>query len=199
MNWSQNQKGNDQSEVFALRDYIEGDSLKQIHWKLSSKRQQLIVREASLPVEKSLLIYWDKNTGEASPEEMDALAECTASVAQAIFAQGISFSFGWTEGKIDVYEDIDTQDQLLQAIPQMIKWGRDIEKGEENHVQMYNGEHHNFGKIIYIAKSVPGDILKFSAPEKTFVVCDSSAHDPLWSVITFEAKNYMTDLETMEL
>ena len=39
--------GNDTAEVSELREYQEGDELKAIHWKLTSKMDRLIVREYS--------------------------------------------------------------------------------------------------------------------------------------------------------
>ena len=42
--WSQVKKGNDITEVFAMREYVPGDKLSQIHWKLSGKRNELIVK-----------------------------------------------------------------------------------------------------------------------------------------------------------
>ncbi|MGN1206034.1 MAG: DUF58 domain-containing protein, partial [Eubacterium sp.] len=38
-------KGSDFSEVGQVREYIPGDSLKDIHWKLSAKREALMVKE----------------------------------------------------------------------------------------------------------------------------------------------------------
>lgn len=37
--------GDDVSEIRELRDYREGDRLSQVHWKLSSKSEELIVKE----------------------------------------------------------------------------------------------------------------------------------------------------------
>ena len=33
----QNRKGNDLSEIFDIREYVPGDDIRSIHWKLSSK------------------------------------------------------------------------------------------------------------------------------------------------------------------
>ena len=43
-------RGSDHSEVFQLRPYEQGDSLKQVHWKASCKFDDLIVRDASFPI-----------------------------------------------------------------------------------------------------------------------------------------------------
>ena len=43
----QNRKGNDPSEIFDIREYVPGDDIRSIHWKLSSKTDTLILKEAS--------------------------------------------------------------------------------------------------------------------------------------------------------
>ena len=45
----QNRKGNDPSEMFDIREYVPGDDIRSVHWKLSSKTENLILREASDP------------------------------------------------------------------------------------------------------------------------------------------------------
>ncbi len=51
-----NPKNGGFSDYYELRQYREGDSLKTIHWKLSSSRDDLIVREPSEPIYKRLVI-----------------------------------------------------------------------------------------------------------------------------------------------
>ncbi len=41
--------GDDASEVFKLREFQDGDKLKNVHWKLSAKMDELIVRENGFP------------------------------------------------------------------------------------------------------------------------------------------------------
>ncbi len=41
--------GDDASEVFKLREFQDGDKLKNVHWKLSAKMEELIVRENGFP------------------------------------------------------------------------------------------------------------------------------------------------------
>lgn len=45
----QNRKGHDPSEMFDIREYVPGDDIRSIHWKLSSKTDSLILREPSDP------------------------------------------------------------------------------------------------------------------------------------------------------
>lgn len=197
--WSQTQKGNDMTEVFALRDYVPGDSLKQIHWKLSSKKQQLIVREPSLPVEKSLLIFWDKNTEISNGKEMDAMAECMVSVCQEILNQGITFTVGWTEEKLCVFENIDTDDQLLAVIPRMLKHGADTSSGSGAFLNAQAGGYGSYGKVIYLAGSYPDDLEPFSEGELSLLLCKKEKFAAEYTAVFFDAEHYEEDLEMIEL
>ena len=40
-----NEKGEDVSEVIGIREYKQGDHPKRIHWKLSSKKKQIMIKE----------------------------------------------------------------------------------------------------------------------------------------------------------
>lgn len=42
--------GEDSSEIFDVREFRDGDRLQQIHWKLSAKADELLIREDSQPL-----------------------------------------------------------------------------------------------------------------------------------------------------
>lgn len=198
-NWSPYVKGNDYTEVFALREYVPGDSLKQIHWKLSSKFGQLIVKEPSLPLEKSLLLFWDKNAGTAKPEEMDAMAEVVASVGQALAAQGIYFTLGWTEGRSMVMEDADGEEALLQLIPRMVKAGALSEEDRQEEAIGFSEERTAYGKVLYFAKAIPEYALPFSGADITALLCSTGEAASEWKTFYYSPKTYMEDLQAAEL
>ena len=114
-----NRRGMDRSEVYQLREYRPGDDVRQIHWKLSSKLDELVWKEPSMPQNRSLLVVWDKRV-RAKPKEMDALAEAVSSVCQGIVNDGLSFELCWTEEEPCVHW-IENEDQLLQIIPSIVK------------------------------------------------------------------------------
>lgn len=197
-NWSQLYKGQDYTEIFSLRDYADGDSLKQIHWKLSSKRNQLIVKEASLPTTKSMLLLWDKNTVNDGPETIDALAEVVSSVAQAISGEGMAFSLGWTEEKECVFEDIESTDDLLQTIPRLVKTGgsADFESGAQMCDQIAKTK--DYGKVIYFANHIPEDFVPVGAGDMTMILAGEAAESE-HRTYTFQPETYETDLQAIEL
>lgn len=55
----QNRKGNDPSEMFDIREYVPGDDIRSVHWKLSSKTDELILRESSDPSHYNLAVLID--------------------------------------------------------------------------------------------------------------------------------------------
>jgi hypothetical protein len=52
-------RGSDNTESSDIRSYIKGDSLKSIHWKLTSKSQDLIVKDFSKNTGNSVYIFCD--------------------------------------------------------------------------------------------------------------------------------------------
>ena len=55
----QNRKGHDLSEMSDLRNYNEGDDIRSINWKLSSKMDELIIRQPSDPTRYNVALMPD--------------------------------------------------------------------------------------------------------------------------------------------
>ena len=187
--YSPDKKGNDYSETFQIREYSPGDSIRQIHWKLSEKLDKTIVRDPSLPIAKNIMLFWDKTAGTASPKETDAMAEVCSSVAQVLLKNGYEFMLGWnSKSRIETAE-IKTEEELLEAIPKMIKFGG--EKAEEDFENVF--EH--FGKVICVAKEPPENL--FEKTGVNLLICNKSAAGA--NVVPFGAETYSEDLEFLEL
>lgn len=83
--FSENTAGDDPSEIFDLRDYIIGDKLNRIHWKLSSKKDELIVKEYSMPVDVPCMLFLNLKCYEDSEYTLpvfDTLVETLISLSQ---------------------------------------------------------------------------------------------------------------------
>ncbi|MBP7185328.1 MAG: DUF58 domain-containing protein [Ruminococcus sp.] len=88
-NFSEHKPGDDPSEAFDLREYIPGDKLNRIHWKLSSKKDEFIVKEYSLPVDVPCVLFlnlkcYDDN--DYTLPVFDTLVESLLSVSQFLIA-----------------------------------------------------------------------------------------------------------------
>lgn len=89
--------GDDPSEVFAIREYREGDRPSRIHWKLSIKQGQLMIKDFSDPMNCSVVILSDMGfTGDDElPEAADAILECALSLSYTLLLKGQIHYFTW--------------------------------------------------------------------------------------------------------
>ncbi len=89
--------GSDTQEIFDTRIYQRGDTLRKIHWKLSAKTDELMVKEFSMPTDEAVRIAAD--TGGAvtgiSAETMDRFLENTAAFAALCLEQGYPCELLW--------------------------------------------------------------------------------------------------------
>ena len=90
--YSKTQKGDDPSEIFDIRDYIDGDKLNRIHWKLSAKQDKTMVKDYSLPITNSIVLMLEmvrtKNTGDALVQ-YDTLIETVASISDYLLENAV--------------------------------------------------------------------------------------------------------------
>lgn len=77
-------KGQDMSETFDIRDYRDADAPHAIHWKLSSKVDKLVVREASHPSNYEVLVLVD--VGRTVPGSAERVPVETVSAALGLAA-----------------------------------------------------------------------------------------------------------------
>ena len=110
-------RGTDRTETFQVRDYAPGDSLRQVHWKLSGKTGRLVVRDPARPVDHRLTVLVLRQ--KAPPPLADALIEAAASLCQAL--EGRSFRLAWNGPEGHETRTLGAQEQLAQALPELMK------------------------------------------------------------------------------
>ena len=119
--FSVQRKGQDYTEPFQIRDYAEGDSLKQIHWKLTQKLDRYIVTDPSLELELALLLLWDggARTDGLSPRVPDALAEAFVSACIALAEDSVPYSVAWINGETGdiTLKDVGSMEDLYDVVP----------------------------------------------------------------------------------
>lgn len=57
--YSDRESGDDSSEIYQIREYRLGDSVHDIHWKLSAKADELLVKENGKPLGAAVLVWLD--------------------------------------------------------------------------------------------------------------------------------------------
>ena len=79
--------GEDNSEISDFRDYRPGDSVRAVHWKLSSKSDDLVVKEYSMNSKQNTLIICD-TTPRYNPEESDKFSSDINEAAIDLLVEG---------------------------------------------------------------------------------------------------------------
>ena len=118
--YAPDKKGADRTETLQIRDYVPGDPLQQIHWKLSSKLDRLIVRDPAQPVDRELMVFLEQSDEARTAAQADALMEAVVSVCQALNEAGQPFRLAWNEDVIVSY-DISNKEQLPEAVSAILK------------------------------------------------------------------------------
>ena len=157
--YSPTRKGADLSEVRSLRQYEVGDEIKRIHWKLSSKLDEYIVKEPSLPLDNSILVFWDKTLYgvDADPMRADAMAEVVLAISERLVQEGIQFnvaSNNVVEGRC-TREYITDEGDIYELIGHLMSspLGAGEMGGLDQYMLMYGGV--NCSRLIYISTGLP--------------------------------------------
>lgn len=127
--FSENKPGDDPSEVFDLRQYNPGDKLNRVHWKLSSKKDELIVKDYSLPIECSTALFLDLKYYEDSDYTLpifDTLIETLVSLSHFLCENLRVHNVIYYSGKINrfVCEEIKEKgdiDELIRNITDSLR------------------------------------------------------------------------------
>lgn len=92
--YDRDRRGQDRSEVFEMRDFHDGDSFKQVHWKLSARFGDLTVREASLPTDYDIALLRDAHAGSSESDEredaVNAVMATLSALSLALLRQGLA-------------------------------------------------------------------------------------------------------------
>ncbi|MCR5799515.1 MAG: DUF58 domain-containing protein [Lachnospiraceae bacterium] len=69
-NEDETRKGNEYADTSNIREYVPGDRIKDIHWKLSAKRDILLVKERIHTSENQLIIWVDSSNSKKLCEQI---------------------------------------------------------------------------------------------------------------------------------
>ena len=154
----QNRKGNDPSEMFELRDYVPGDDIRSIHWKLTSKTGELIIRQASDPSHHTLLLLPDYGLNQLKrpdgEKEMNTVIGTGVETARAMLKKGRGFCMAIpTRNGLQIYE-IQNEKEFSRLLPQWFSipvqavGGNGLEYFQMQHLEQY------FNRVVILSSGV---------------------------------------------
>lgn len=125
--YDEHRSGYDNSEIFGIRAYQKGDRIQHVHWKLSAKQDELMVKEQSLPKSCPVVLFLDyhKKSKKKSTVGISYL-EAAASISFSMTDAGCSHYVVWyDEEQRDIIRiRVDDEESLYYLISSIMeaKW-----------------------------------------------------------------------------
>ncbi|MFB6243697.1 MAG: DUF58 domain-containing protein [Halobaculum sp.] len=102
----------ERSEFDRLREYTDGDSLRDVHWKTTAKRDELVVKEFAAEAETEAVTV---AAGAAVGGE-DGMAEATASITAALIDDGVPVEVTLPDGTVTAGPERGSRLRLLERL-----------------------------------------------------------------------------------
>lgn len=140
--YDENQPGHDKSELFQVREYRPGDRLQNVHWKLTAKQDELIVKEYSLPKACPVLLFLSYRPGKK--KQLLYFLETVSSLSFSMMDAGCPHYIVWyDEAASDVMRiRVDDEESLFYMIGVLMRvhWGRCREDLRQRYRDKYRQE-----------------------------------------------------------
>ncbi len=92
--YDEQRSGNDSSETFVIRPFRDGDKIQSIHWKLSAKTDEWMVRERSLPKACPVVLFLEYRKKKQSRDPA-LLWQIAAGISFSLMDQGCPHYACW--------------------------------------------------------------------------------------------------------
>ena len=124
--------GEDVYETYDIREFRDGDDIRQIHWKLTAKMDVLLVREYLKTSESGVMIRLDMEKKEEtlSREQLDSFLDKAASLSWEILKWGVSHFVVWNCGEDEIMLFVASEEQFIEYQMILISTtvcGRDVD------------------------------------------------------------------------
>ena len=150
--YSGSRPGDDPGETYDIREYQPGDSIRQIHWKLSGKLDDIMIREKSFPVDDTVLILAESFQKERNPERAETVAEVFSAILRDFMEKNIPCQAGFYDQSAGRFrlEKVRTEDDHENILYGFLKYGSDREAPVTVREYLKNPGTQNFVNYIYI-------------------------------------------------
>lgn len=121
--YEDNRAGHDNSELLQIREFKAGDRLQNIHWKMSAKQDELMVKENSMPKACPVVLFLDFQDRKECRKNMLAFIEVAASISFSLIDAGCMHYVAWySEADMDVTRvRVDSEASLYYFIEMAMK------------------------------------------------------------------------------
>lgn len=197
--YAQERPGSDLTETYQIREYVPGDSPRQIHWKLSNKFDKLIVRDPALPITRNVLVFWERTGESGDPEIIDAQAEAVVSLCRCLLDQSVQFTIGWndTDRNLSILHEIREMDDLVGIVPRLMRAAGAKEGISGAGLLLQTSGSALSAHMVYIAEEPQSEVTELQRfGHVTMLLCGRKW---LNGAMMFDPKHYREQLSQIEL
>ncbi len=164
--FSEYKPGDDPSQVFDLRSYNPGDKLNRIHWKLSSKKDEFIVKDYSLPIDVPCLIFVDLKSNTVPSYKLavlDTMIESLLSLSQFLIENEKNHTIVFYNFKEHDFSEITVtdSDSLALAVKSLILSLDNTELCRPSSDYFMGNSNLSLSSFAYISSSADIEIIDF--------------------------------------
>lgn len=196
-------RGNDPGEVRSIREYVPGDPVRNIHWKLSEKTDKLLVKELGNPVTDQFLVILD-TAHEVSqiPAALETVASVFVSLAETIRRDSSGLSIGWTDPETGraVIRKIQEENDLTAAADEYLAMPAAMHSAFER-IERDIAES-RYAHIIVVGSMIPDGIEAIANGCQVTVLLygeSGSVTETNITTIGFDSGSYKSDLAGIEI
>ena len=188
--YSGNRPGDDPGETYDIREYQPGDSIRQIHWKLSGKLDDIMIREKSFPVDDTVLILAEAFQAEREPRRAETVAEVLSAIIRDFMEKKIPCQVGIYDRNTGKFrqEKVRTEEDHEHILYSFLRYGSDGKTPVTVQEYLRNPGTQNYVNYIYITgdpEDKEAELLKQKG-EVTVIGCGVSGGDSKGEQITWK-------------
>ena len=180
MIYSQERPGDDATEIFAIREYVPGDNIRKIHWKLTTKADKLMVKDFSLPIKENDTVIIDVfNTPQGVKSNNDELFDLFYGLVYSMTKRGYGFNAclyneEYMTMRIENQNDIYS---LFAQVYSITPYDKKVTAAE----YFYSNRINNQNRIFYVTGSLDefthGQLNLLSSVGKTYYLIPGHFHN----------------------
>ncbi len=122
--YAKDRSGDDNTEIYEIREYRNGDHMQKVHWKVSAKQNDLYVKEYSYPLGAGVLVLLEGGKVEYGKKENTSLfLQGVVSLSVAMLYEKCSHYIAWQKkGEPFIQRRlIKDEESFYQFIPEFLE------------------------------------------------------------------------------
>lgn len=175
--------GEDHNELFQIREFQGGDKIQSVHWKLSAKLDELLVKENSLPKACPVVVFLDyKSDKQKKAEKLNAYLVILASISFSLMDAGCAHYAVWYSSRREdlIRVRIDDEESLYLFLSGYLE--DTFQKQEKDLVEAYQEKYRGENYLFALQLDERLQLLKNGE-----------------RILRFHLENWKTELNELEI